>query len=89
MPKYRFQDFFIPAYMMDDLNRYVHEHIAPGDFLQAVICNDLCEAVTRADHINMQNLPAYAAYFYNEAPRACWGSVENMDAWLDARKVEA
>ena len=76
------KNFYIPERMMGGIERYINDKINPGDFLQAVICNDLREAVGRADDENIRNLPAYVAYFYNEAPSLCWGSKEKMEAWL-------
>jgi len=69
--------------MMGGLNRYIKQRIKPGDFLTAVICNDLKESVYRADDENMANLPAYIHYLYNKAPSGCWGSKEKMTAWLN------
>ena len=81
-PVYRFYKYFIPDYMMGGLTRYINEGIRPGHFLTAVICNDLSVAVGKADDINIDNLPAFAAYLYNEAPSPCWGSKEKMEAWI-------
>ena len=85
---YRFKEFYIPAHMMGGLSRYVEHGIAPGDFLCAVITNDLFAAVQHADHENAANLPAYAAWFYNEAPSACYGCREAMDRWIEAKREE-
>ena len=79
---YVWQDFYIRDDMLPDIRRYVEHGILPGDFLQAVISNDLKEACGRADEENMKNLPAYVAYLYNEAPAMCWGSKERMEAWM-------
>ncbi len=79
---YQFEEFCISDTMLGDLKRYVEHRIPPCDFIEAVICNDLREAVGRADHNNMRNLPAFVSYLYNEAPRNCWGSKEIMTAWL-------
>jgi len=79
---FKFQDFYIPKRMMGSIDRYINQKIKPGDFLTAVISNDLKEAVGRADDENMRNLPAYVAFFYNHAPASCWGSKEKMKLWL-------
>lgn len=79
---YVHHEFYIPERMIGGLRRYVDNRIPPGDFLQAVICNDLVEACGRADAENARNLPAYVAWLYNEAPRPCWGSRDAMEAWL-------
>jgi len=79
---YRFLSFYIPERMEDGIRRYIDERVRPGDFLQAVISNNLKEAVWRADEENINNLPAYVSYFYNEAPSNCWGSKEKMENWI-------
>lgn len=83
MKEYYFRDWYIPARMMPGILRYVNNRIKPGRFLQAVICNNLSDAVGQADDENMHNLPAYASFFYNETPAVCHGSRENMLAWLE------
>ena len=80
---YKFREFSIPERMMGGICRYLDQGIEPGSFLRAVICNDLKEAVGAADDENLANLPAYVAYFYNEAPCGSWGSVEAFDGWLN------
>jgi hypothetical protein len=85
---YTFRHWHIPDYMMDGIQLYLEHGIHPGHFLRAVITNDLAEACGRADDENIENLPAYVAYFWNEAPSACWGSVEKMKKWCkDHEKV--
>jgi hypothetical protein len=84
-PAYTFRDFYIPFYMKGAIDRYVRLGIPPGDFLTAVISNDLAEAVGRADDINLRNLPAYVAYFYNEVDGRAWGSREKMERWIAER----
>jgi len=79
---YKFRDFEIPDYMMGGLERYINDGVEPGHFLTAVICNDLRDAVDRADSANMANLPAYVGYLYNKAPAGCWGSRSKMAAWI-------
>ena len=79
---YKFRQFYIPERMMGGIDRYINNRIRPGEFLCAVISNNLKEAVGQADDENILNLPAYVAYFYNEAPSGCWGSKEKMKAWL-------
>jgi len=79
---YKFQKYHIPERMMPAIKRYIDNRQKPGDFLQAVISNNLKEAVWYADDDNIYNLPAYVGYFHNEAPSTCWGSKEKMDKWL-------
>jgi len=81
-----FENYAIPEYMQGGLQRYLEEHIRPGDFLEAVICNDLRGAAVRADDINIHLLGEYMKWFYNEVPITCWGSPENYKAWIENKQ---
>lgn len=87
MSTYTFRGFHIPERMMGGITRYIEQGVPPGDFLTAIICNDLYEAVGRADDENIANIPAYVGYFYNNAPSQCWGSVEKFNAWMDSKRT--
>ena len=80
---YKFRGYYIPDQMMGSIKRYIEYGVIPGNFLQAIICNNLKEAVGKADDENIDNLPAYIGYFYNEAPTNCWGSHKRMVDWAD------
>lgn len=84
--RYVFQGFVIPEHMVESIVLYVERSIEPGNFLMSVLCNDLLKACMYADHHNIANLPAYAAYLYNEVPAMAWGSQELVTKWL-AREV--
>jgi hypothetical protein len=73
----------IPEHMQAALKRYVEDKIKPGDFLTAVIKNDLKNAVGRADSVNLPLLPVYVKWLYNVAPGSCWGSPENFQTWIE------
>ena len=88
MNEYTFREFYIPGHMMDGIRRYIDDRIPPGHFLEAIISNNLREAVGRADDENIKNIPAYVSYFWNEAPSSCWGSVEKMNEWLHPHIVD-
>ncbi len=74
--------FIIPDFMVNLLERYIHEGKNPGGFLLAVIENDLKKACMFADENNILLLPAYASYLYNEAPSNCWGSPKEVMVWV-------
>ena len=78
----------ISDYIGSAIDMYLNNYLPPGDFLTAVICNDLKGAVGRADDFNIRNIPAIVAYFYNEAPSISWGSKEKMKAWLENENIE-
>ena len=84
-----FREQTIPKYMREGIERYVNHGIPPGSFLTAIICNDLSEAVANADVLNMGLIPVYTAWFYNEAPSTCWGSLEKMNAWMHYKQAAA
>jgi hypothetical protein len=72
----------IPEYMHGGIRRYVEEGKQPGDFLTAVICNDLLRSVERADDTNIRLLARYVMFFYNYTPHDCWGSEDKVKAWI-------
>jgi hypothetical protein len=71
----------IPEYMVSGLVRWIEQHIMPGDFLRAVIENDLRAACAHADDVNQRLLWNYVNFLYNDAPSPCWGSKENVASW--------
>jgi hypothetical protein len=73
----------IPERMQEALKRYVIERLRPGDFLTAVIMNDLRNAVGYADDDNLPLLPLYVRWFHNIAPSRCHGSPAAFVAWLE------
>jgi len=48
------------AMCLDHITRWYHEGYPLGDFLTAVVRNDLMEAVFRADDVNLKALKMYA-----------------------------
>lgn len=72
----------IPEYMYGALYRYITYRIPPGGFLTAVICNDLMDAISKADGTNIHILKNYVQFLYNEAPSGCWGSRQIYNEWL-------
>ena len=78
--------FRIPDGMVEGLELYINHRIKPGSFMTAVLANDLIEAVGKADHRNIKNIPAYVYFFYNYAPPECFGSYEKVNAWLEGGK---
>ncbi len=82
------QEFRVRAQMMEAIHRYIDDKIYPGSFLQAIISNNLKEAVGCADDDNLRNIPAFVSYFYNEAPTNCWGSKEIMASWIKSEEIK-
>lgn len=66
------------------MHAYINNHEPTGDFLRAVLENNLSDAFSRADDWNRETLFDIVGFVYNEAPRACWGSPAKVDTWLAA-----
>lgn len=72
----------LPEYMRSGAMRYVEEGIRPGRFLYAILCNDLVGAAREADSENIQILPVYTRWLYNDVPNNCWGSPQIVFNWI-------
>ncbi len=72
----------LPSHMQGAVKRYIEKGIPPGDFLTAVIENNLLRAVSHADDTNVKALKTWVQFFYNEAPGNCWKTKEAMNAWV-------
>ena len=73
----------IPEYTKQAIDDYVKKGIPTGDFLKAVLANDLMRSVGRADHNNRAALHEICSYVYNEIPSRCHGSYEIVNSWID------
>ena len=72
---------FVPYHMRQGYQLWIERGISPGGFGQAILCNDLKNAMGRADSINQKYITSTVAWFYNFAPSLCWGSFENVKNW--------
>jgi hypothetical protein len=71
----------IPEYMHGGILRWYEHGIPPGDFLTAVIDNDLSEAIGRADDTNRYLLWNYMNWFSSYAPSGTWGFTTATAKW--------
>ena len=76
----------IPEHIRGGIERYLTELRAPGDFLTAVITNDLRNAFARADEDSLKALRLLNRWFYNRAPSCAHGSHDAMRRWLRAQE---
>ena len=72
----------IPDRMVNAIDRYVTNCVPVGDFLQAVLTNNLKEAALRADDVNVKLLYPYILLIYNHIPGVCWGNEKKYKEWL-------
>ena len=70
------------------LRVYVERGRPTGGFLHAVLCNDLMDAVSRADQSSLTSLADICSYVYHRMPAECWGSPEKVTAWVVKRREE-
>ena len=66
----------------ESIDAYIALGRPTGGFLEAVISNDLKEAIGRADSEALENIPHIVAYLYNDCPGNCWGSPKRYNEWL-------
>lgn len=72
----------IPREMKESFDHYVNYGVPPGDFLEAVLSNNLMDAVGRADDNNRYLLHEICSYIYNEMPISSHGSREIVNKWM-------
>jgi hypothetical protein len=71
----------VPPHLRPGLVRYFGDGILPGSFLQAVLVNDLRQAIQRADPESLDGLPALVQCLVATAPAIAWGSRQAVRAW--------
>jgi hypothetical protein len=77
----------LPLHMREPARHYLEDRVKPGDFLTAVLENDLVGAFGKADETNKAAMELWAAWLYNECPAAAWGSRGKVMDWLDKREL--
>lgn len=78
----------IPSRILQALHNYAEHRTPTGDFLAAVIANDLMDAVARADKDNIRVLRLICGFVYNEMPSDSHGSREIYRDWIEAKREE-
>jgi len=78
----------IPELTLDQINNFVENGIPPGDFVNALLCNDLKKSFMYADDMNQVAMFKIVKYLYNKIPMGCWGSQEKVNAWIATKRQE-
>ena len=73
----------IPRSTLGGLADYVLHGIPTGDFLRAVLSNDLEEAYGQADDFNTMAMFEIVHYVVNHVPRQAHGSREAYASWVE------
>ncbi len=71
----------IPIGTRRSLRDYLTDGTDPGDFLFAVISNDLRQAVGRADRDNLAALKEIVMFILNRTPGICHGNRDRFYDW--------
>jgi hypothetical protein len=79
----------VPGSLWPGLERYFVDRVEPGQFLVALLANDLRAAIGRADPASLEALPDLCKFLYNFAPARSHGSQAAVDSWLTAAAVAA
>jgi hypothetical protein len=72
----------VPDHLWPGLERYFVKRVRPGQFLVALLSNDLREAVGRADPVSFAALPDLLRFLCTFAPRGSHGHARAVDQWL-------
>lgn len=72
----------VPRHMHSAYINYIFNGVPPGDFLTAVLSNQLKEAFSRADDLNTAHMQNHVRFLYEHAPIGCWYNPRNIDMWI-------
>lgn len=72
----------VSAVCLIALVRYLAYGLPTGDFIRAVLENNLIEAFSRADDDNRQKMVHWASAMCNAMPSKSWGSPEAVKTWI-------
>ncbi len=78
----------LPEHLRGGVREYIERGHLPGDFLCAVISNDLMKAFGYGDQTSRDALGEIMSFFWNEAPGGSHGSLEIMKTWSDGGGLE-
>lgn len=78
----------IPEQTKDDIDAYVKDGRPLGDFLTAVMANDLMGAYSRADENNVRAMYDIVRYVYNSTPMGCHGSQKIVAEWIQFKREQ-
>jgi hypothetical protein len=74
---------WIPKETKEAIERYVNAGLDPGDFLQAIMSNDLMGACKLADEHNLRAIVAIAQHVYSNVPMNCHGTKDIVRLWIE------
>lgn len=72
----------------EGIDRFAKYGQRPGDFLYAVLTNNLTKSFGRADLENRHDMFEIVSYCYNDIPGECWGNPDKVQAWMNKKQKE-
>lgn len=88
MGEYKFRGSVLPEDLKESIDAYVEHGRPTGGFLEACIDNNLSQAISRADEVSLQALPAVCGYLYNECQASSWGKAGSFKSWIELKRKE-
>lgn len=77
-----------PVYVVEELAMFIAHGYPVGDFVRAVLENDLAGAVNKADQESAACLVRLIGWLNDYAPHSCWGSEARVAVWMVQRQAE-
>ena len=72
----------VPESIRQSLCDYVHYGVPTGDFLRAVLRDNLFDSVMQADRNSLASLAAICRYISNAVPLCCYGDARIVDCHI-------
>lgn len=82
------RDDLIPESVLHALEGYVEYGLPPGDFLEAVLRDDLYDAINYADDKSLGALKHIVKAIHWGAPINCHGDAETVHRWITHKTAE-
>ena len=74
--------------MVESIARYVEKGLPPGDFIMAMLRNKFRETFVRADHMNIEMMPAWGWFMTWVLPTGIMDNDGKIpDNWTDEHKT--
>lgn len=77
---FRVRGLAIPGNLHAGIANYIDRGVEPGDFLRAVIQNNLKDSIQYCSS-DFEVIKDLVCFLYNEFPSLAWGSKERYDSW--------
>lgn len=81
--RYQFAAKGLPDHMEESITGYVFEGRPVGNFLQALLKNNLQMTFAYADEQNRKRIHQWVQFIYNDVPADCWGDDERIKNWIE------